>query len=257
VYFLEDVAVDCDDVEALCFIHSTNGYGAENILRMRKLTTKVCKEKAFNVFNQKLIYLFYGKPSYVVKYEEGVADPPQLPVVLIFDNNIVPYRIFPFDTGGFSKGKYLATIGKQYSLMKFAMKAEINEIKKHIRVFFHDNCNYWSGKATNNNKDIDSNKYRKVFHELISSTNHPAYDDRSHTIEVQVNTDIKLRKYLRAVVTSDFVLNYNNGYLRNKFKSMKIEPIVYSQYGHIEREVEQTILKEKIKSYYEDIGIMI
>ena len=82
--------------------HSTSAYAAKKIILDGVINPQSCA-----IFEKKLTYLFYGRPSYKKTGKSQISKYWQLPSVLIFDYNATKYkRIYPFDTGAFDGGLY-------------------------------------------------------------------------------------------------------------------------------------------------------
>ncbi|WDF71458.1 hypothetical protein [Novosphingobium sp. KACC 22771] len=90
--------------KSLPLVHSTKSYNLKSIIESEAIKPKKC-----DVFlNESLNYFFVGRPSYKYSTSSNSADHWELPCCFIFSTDIVkkPRRIFPFDSGAFSKGRF-------------------------------------------------------------------------------------------------------------------------------------------------------
>src|SRR4051812_3905467 len=84
----------------LPLVHNTDTYRFDRIR-----TEGLIKAKACPIFNEKLIYLFYGRPSYRVHPNVRATDADWFaPICLIMNNDLISgaHRLMPFDTGAFA-----------------------------------------------------------------------------------------------------------------------------------------------------------
>jgi len=107
----------------LPLVHSTDVYAFSDIVSGKSLSPSPC-----SVFDgEMLTYLFYGRPSYRPNInEEPTSLGHYLPIVIIFKPNWLSEikRIFPFDSGAFSRGFYKHFIHKMMSLEDFELDTD-------------------------------------------------------------------------------------------------------------------------------------
>jgi hypothetical protein len=188
----------------LPLVHITRAYGFDTILDGDALEPSEC-----DVFKEKLIYLFYGRPAYRAKDGNNARLEFEWPIVFVFDPEKVPdlRRIFPFDTGAFALRLYSEFFDKKSELMDFSLDPTLESAKKLVSAFYQDNEEYYRGE-TRKNVDIPLRQFEaQGVHELArlpgvqgAITQYRTRDERSSAIEVQVSRTISLKHALIALV---------------------------------------------------------
>lgn len=89
--------------ETLPLVHSTKSYNIESLIKLEKLTPSECDK-----YNKKLLYFFFGRPSYKYNKDEDTSELWELPTCFVFDDLIGknPKRILPFDSGAYIAKRY-------------------------------------------------------------------------------------------------------------------------------------------------------
>jgi len=132
---IDEQAVIAEEIELLPLCHTTTEGFFLNIYDSKTIKA----EKQCPVYNEFLVYFFYGKPSYLVEKElENYTDDP--PITLIYNVNDLKNhkikRIVPFDSGGFSRYK----IKRGYDLGNFTHDSpEIISLKGIIKLLYQNN----------------------------------------------------------------------------------------------------------------------
>jgi hypothetical protein len=184
----------------LPLVHSTDVFAIGNILEDGgKIMPQSCP-----VFEpERLTYLFYGRAA----YRPNLAEEPTnldhfLPVCLIFkiSASIVIKRIFPFDSGAFSRDFYKAYLHKNMRLGDFLLEADEETPGRVVRRFFTDNTNYIVGQKAVS-KAIDPGQFEaKSYEMLIGSQGANSLDSRGGGVEIQTDQPIDLLKDIEAVI---------------------------------------------------------
>jgi hypothetical protein len=198
-------AAQASSVEAPQPVHSTVAANIFDILEAGRLKATSCR-----VFhNEKLCYLFIGRPSYK-KSGKGEAPHWMLPLVFIMKGlaNLPIKRIHPLDTGAFASGRlpdYLTT----FELDSFELGSDPAEISRVISAFYETTERYMKGE----NRSLDSIKTQvqigvrhakiEALIRLFSERSLEDIDDRGRNIEVQVGGDVPLADNLLGVVLPD------------------------------------------------------
>lgn len=89
---------------SLPLVHSTKSYNLKAMLEAGAINPQEC-----DVFlKEKINYFFVGRPSYKYTTDSSSADHWELPCCFIFAADVVkdPSRVFPFDSGAFSRGRF-------------------------------------------------------------------------------------------------------------------------------------------------------
>ncbi|HVW96125.1 MAG TPA: hypothetical protein VHA56_09175 [Mucilaginibacter sp.] len=169
--------------------HSCSAKAFKAILATSIVDATPCK---FNNF-EKLLYLFYGKPSYRVNTEGNrpyyyTAD---FPIVFLFDIDVLTdiHKLYPFDTGGYHNNVYKEFLDNP--LHHFELNPQISQAEKTVSYFFGSNKNYL---YTIPKENIASSFPKlgfdiQAYYNLLQGIKD---DDRSCSIELQFQTGIKL-----------------------------------------------------------------
>lgn len=192
----------------LPWVHTTRAALLFNILESKKLAATPC-----NVFTgEKLCYLFVGRPAYKFKTPEQ-ASSWELPVVFVvrYKNPPPIKRVFPFDSGAFSKNllpSYITIFNRD----NYNFGPDVAQIGKLISVFFRDNERYWT-RSPISDADFEQQYDLGARHQEVRALNRlfneyssQLFDDRSAAVEIQVNDDIELspKDVLGVVVPSEY-----------------------------------------------------
>lgn len=159
-----------------------------------------------DVFNEHLIYLFYGRPAY--KHQLGdepaaVLDP--CPVCFVFKRHTVgnpPKRIFACDTGAIHFGKFENLLSRaDRDAMELA--PSIDSARQLVSWMFGSNGKYLLGDAISPAPTgIAPGSVAAKYHELLTS---PASlkkrpDDRRSAIEIQLDSPVPIGGRLDYVI---------------------------------------------------------
>lgn len=186
-------------------VHSTIAVNIFDIIKAGRLLAKEC-----DVFrNEKLTYLFIGRPSYK-KSGTGQAPHWMLPVVFVMKGlgSLPIARIHPLDTGAFASGR-LPDYMNAFDLDNFELGNDPADIARVIAAFYDTTERYMKGE----HRSIDSIKSQikiDVRHARIEALvllygerSLAEMDDRARNIEVQISGDIPLAENLLGVVLPD------------------------------------------------------
>jgi hypothetical protein len=184
----------------LPLMHSTDVFAIGNILDDGgKLVPQPC-----SVFEpERLTYLFYGRAAYRPNLTEQPTNLDHfLPVCLIFrvDASIKIKRIFPFDSGAFSRDFYKAYLHKNMQLGDFLLEADDTTPGRVVMRFFTDNTNYIIGQKAISDP-IDPGQFEaKSYEMLIASQGANALDSRGGGVEIQTDQPIDLARDVEAAI---------------------------------------------------------
>jgi hypothetical protein len=188
----------------LPYVHITRAYSFDEMLEGDALEPQYC-----DIFKEKLIYLFYGRPAYRAKEGNNARLEFEWPIVLVFD----PYkieeikRVFPFDTGAFKASLYREFFDKNSKLTDFEVEPTSGSLQKIVGAFYLDHSEYYSG-FSRKNVDIPHREFEaQGVHELSrlpgvqgQQRKGEIRDERSAAIEIQVARPISFLDALLAVV---------------------------------------------------------
>jgi hypothetical protein len=193
----------------LPLVHTTESSKLIRILNEKKLLTQPC-----NIFEgEQLCYLFVGRPAY--KYDiEGEASYWTLPSVFVVRFRDPPpfKRIYPFDSGAFSRRRfpdYITTFARD----DFEFGPDPSKISTLVSVFFGSELRYWRRQASSEQDFKDKHSLGplhmqvEALNRLYGDRSASEFDDRAAAVEVQIEQDITLTTadVLGVVVPEDFV----------------------------------------------------
>ena len=141
---ISEIYIDNFEIKDLPVIHTTTESVLFNIMLEKQLKSpKKCK-----VYEESLVYFFYGKASFYTDTEiiNFSTDPP---LCILFDsenlNNENLKRVLPFDSGGYDR--YNIT---KYSKDQFTVSNPKLDVCRKLIYFLYDtNQNYLKNKITN------------------------------------------------------------------------------------------------------------
>ena len=190
-------------LDGIGLVHTANGEDFIDIIESGKIIPSEC-----NVFRgEKLSYFFLGRPAYKTSVVKD-ASFWQLPAVFCFDKLEAyhPKRVFPFDSGALSKGRYKEIIGK-IALDDFELDASWNSISNLIFHFFGEIDNYKQGISFSYQEirklvGNDTSAYVALaLSKLYNYQFNDEIDDRVRLVEIQYDSEIELsKKSLKAVI---------------------------------------------------------
>ena len=200
--FIKDL--DCAD-GALPLIHLTDVF---RLVQIKKTSTLSAKEHKKFYPGQKLLYCFYGRPSFRINSDIGATTATYFaPVRMIFDHTLMDtaFRIMPFDSGAFLSGRMEGIVHPDMELSEFELDLHPKSPMKLIKTFFGNELKYLNSDPLPNIAGIDdaishNNFYAEAYYQLLRHRSNSGTDDRLHAIELQFNKDIALKNKVRAVV---------------------------------------------------------
>jgi hypothetical protein len=193
-------------VEVLPMMHSCECFDCLGIVESGCLEARDCK-----VFGEKLLYFFYGKPSYPVgeKVKGNRVDTDYCPVGFIVNPNKVNlYRVFPFDTGAFDANLYADYFHHNMKIDSFELNNSLESIQKYISACFTNNYNYIMGNTT-----IHGTGYGPIIDALIRLLNASGtipIDERSRTVEVITKDNVSLKDAVECIILPENLLRHPN-----------------------------------------------
>ena len=186
--FMEVILKKSDTTPRLMpLFHVCTSYAFRSIFNDLKLDTKPCK-----VFNESLLYFFYGKPAYRVR-ETNVRDSSMFPVCWGIDANSIKniVRVFPFDSGAFEE-ILSKKIADHFELDNFKLYNNLEAVQRFISFFYKTNDNYFFGRPSLNDASIPPQAYELQSLLSLADDRGNSADDRANTIEIQINEPIEI-----------------------------------------------------------------
>lgn len=198
--FAELIAAAPVAARALPYTHVTDGYAFRDILTSGKLTPTHCR-----VFGTDLLYLFYGRPAYRAAAEiESNGIDAYWPVCIVLDPiNIVPARVFPFDSGAFHHGRFDGFMYHRMIKEDFEVTADPASPQRIVRTFWASDQSYYDAEFLSGLSGFQGDTMdfeAKSYVQLISSTGRAPFDERNSSVEVQVAQPVDLAGNTIAVI---------------------------------------------------------
>jgi hypothetical protein len=211
-----------------------------------------------DVFDEWLLYLFYGRPAYKIRCDSSnqrVVD-EYLPVAMIFDAGAVTNikRLFPFDSGAFAGGAYRSVHADNVTFRDFELPAAISSAKKVVRAFFGSNADYFTGQAS---QPVGLNPFDDpevlAYHAILDGPSNVEIDDRRYSIEIQTEDSISLSPHLLAIVMphtwleSDTIRTYLAG-------NPAVKPLTYCRFKGISLSASHAVILERVHDFLSSRG---
>lgn len=210
-----------EKLSLLPLMHSCECFDARNILSSKELKDHFC-----NVLKEKLLYFYYGKPSYPVgeKLEEYRTDLEYAPVCFIVDfKKVSIYKAFPFDSGAFVNKVYSDFIHRHMMIDDFKLPNDEKSIKMYISYMFENNDNYLQGNATK--KEFTGEPNIDALVNMMTSNGTMKFDERARTIEIISKENIQLKDALKCIIMPENLLQDKT--IDSFLKDNHIEIITY------------------------------
>lgn len=244
---------DCADLEALPLTYKNDWYSTTQILKTGTLPFEKC-----DVFGEKLEYLFYGRPAYVIAQNRGNRrDNLYFPVCFLLDSNFVDiYGVFPFDSGAYAEGLYDGYIHEKMDINEFLLHPNLPHIMGFIQYFYGDNYRYYTRKVKPIHCSSGNRCELNAYINVLSANGPNEFDARADTIEIITKVPFDLLKAARAVVIPNEFQSAND--TKEKIEEMrdaKIEIITYPVMG-LGPEQYNGIVYEKVYQYLKEEGLL-
>lgn len=172
----------------LAVFHTCDGFDARAYVERNEIdTTETCE-----VFNEKITYLFYGRPAYKYAVEDEASTNLALyPISFLLNLGKVEKlkRVFPFDTGAMFHKRYKSFIPKKNAILDFELEPTTNRINDVVLHFFGANDEYQRFKP----KDFEIRPAffeTKSYVEMLRSFASAPADERRATIEIQADKTV-------------------------------------------------------------------
>lgn len=160
---------------------------------MEMVERGACIPNQCKVFDEPLIYFFYGRPAF--RFDENdVANGIELPVVLVFNTDIVGAgrRMYPFDSGAFVAKRYSGSMHRRMKLGHFALPVGIDAAMKFVAAFFGTNRGYMRTAARRPVRKFNGEYEVKSLVNLYSAAGRKKADDRRQAVELQIPEPLDL-----------------------------------------------------------------
>lgn len=176
----------------LPLVHTTQAQSLRDIMASKSLSPKDCPVFA----GEKLIYLFYGKPSYKVS---GTTQKNWLmPICFLIKINSLQSikRIYPFDSGAFNAGRHPDYL-KTFDIGQFEVSGA-NDPSKIVGAFFKTIKDYFRLTPIEGSQFRSEHSLGIMDHEILAlrdlagDSSLDGIDDRRFCVEIQTEDEISL-----------------------------------------------------------------
>lgn len=242
--------------ESMPLIHTTRSYNFKAIMEKDQIEPQQCD----TFLNEKLSYFFVGRPAYKYSTDSQTAESWELPCCFVFESDAVIdiKRIFPFDSGAFSKGLYPDYIGK-IPMEKF-ISTDPNAPAKIIGSFFGDTKRYFD--MTPKPRASFEQEYSLTPFDaellaasrLASESTAKKFDDRRFSVEIQTEAPINVSSKLMAVIIPEVYLSIN-GVIEKIEGDWSAEAIGYPIYS-LSTEMYYATIYRELHSLYKRKGLL-
>ncbi|MBX3520922.1 MAG: hypothetical protein KF835_13000 [Xanthobacteraceae bacterium] len=185
----------------LPLVHITRSFVFEDIIDGNHLEPQHCK-----VFNEKLLYFFYGRPAFRPHGNNNGQLEFSWPIVFVVHPDKIAKirRVMPFDSGAFAAKLYEEYFDKDSRLSDFILNGSFETVRKIVGAFNQDHNEYFFG-GSRKNVEVPHRQYEvQGLHELsrnpAQKKDGSAGDERSSTIEIQISDRFDLSDALLAII---------------------------------------------------------
>jgi hypothetical protein len=189
---------DFSEATPMPLFHSTSSYNFRAISQAASadLTPTHCP-----VFNEDLLYFFYGRPAYRVS-DHNSDTIAYAPVCFIIKPDVVMLveRVFPFDTGAFHHGRFAQYVHESMTKDSFQLGSDLTAARKAITAFFGSCRRYYLGQLSPTLAPSFSQMELATYVQIVKRPLADIVDDRRYSIEVQTRSSIALIGNTLAVV---------------------------------------------------------
>lgn len=237
---------------ALPLVHGSDAFKFLNALEDGELKPRSC-----DVFTgESLLYFFYGRPSYRANADaEPTSLAHYLPILFILKTDLAGLirRIFPFDSGAFSRGFYSTHVHYDMTIGDFGLDVGSSTPGKLISAFFGDPVAYLRAEP-NASLDVPPEQVEAIsYRSIIAARDANSLDSRGAAIELQTASPVSLTNQVQAVILpAPFV---DKGTTGAKLKALGIQPIPYMVHGRTRPSEYVTTITDLCYRYYVEIGL--
>jgi hypothetical protein len=198
--FAQRVAAASPSRHVLPYTHVTDAYAFRDVIGSGELRPTPCR-----VFEEDLLYLFYGRPAYrAAQQEESNGIDAYWPVCFVLDGaKVSPTRCFPFDSGAFQRGMYADHVYHRMIKEDFEVDGDPISPPRVIGAFWRDERSYYDADTRRGLRTFDAEALDfevKAYCDLIASTGRAPFDERASAIEAQLDAPLQLKGNTVAVI---------------------------------------------------------
>jgi hypothetical protein len=227
----------------LPFFHSCEAIHLQPILDSGELQPRHCK-----VYDENLLYSFYGKPAYKSGDTSNSRLNFMMPLCFIINYGAIlsMKRLVAFDSGAFSL--YKDHLHESMTREEFELTPSKDTLNKMVNYFYDNNDAYFNGKAK---KELDYDPVHFQLESYVSllTTDHKGeVDDRKASLEVQLDYSIPLNSSTIDGVILPKMLSESPTVKKILSDTLGIKMIPITNYGVTSRDYYVHVM-EKTKEY--------
>lgn len=238
----------------LPLIHSTSLINFREVVAKNEIIATRCP-----VFDENLLYFFYGKPSYRVASRSGArTDLAYCPICFILKSSALKSvkRIFPFDSGAFKNGLYNQFIPKEATLDNFSLNTDKEIPARVVDLFFGTNRSYFLGEACPLSSIGTMDFEIQSYYQLISSTGESCVDDRKSSVEIQIDHNVSLTKDTVFAVVLPKASLQDPEVFDAINKTWQAIPITYNTFRGTAPAEYHGVIREQLNNFLENEGLL-
>jgi len=209
------------------------------------------------VFQEHLIYFFYGRPAY--RHALGSEPSGNLdlcPVCFVFKPHTIgskAKRVFACDSGGVHKGYFEDHLFPP-DRDEMQLDTTLDSARKLVPLVFGDNSRYYTGEAKSAlPAAFAPGTPAARFHALLTDTAAGAGDDRRSAIEVQMDSPVTLDHHLLYVILPMDKLN-EPGIREVILQNWQTDPIGYKVTKFRQPHEYRTLIGDLLEERYKQGG---
>jgi|JI9StandDraft_1071089.scaffolds.fasta_scaffold86368_2 hypothetical protein len=247
------VSAEAAVAEELPLVHTTRCEILPHIVASHELRSVT----PCDVFQEHLIYFFYGRPAY--RHALGSEPSGNLdlcPVCFVFKPHTIgskAKRVFACDSGGVHKGYFEDHLFPP-DRDEMQLDTTLDSARKLVPLVFGDNSRYYTGEAKSAlPAAFAPGTPAARFHALLTDTAAGAGDDRRSAIEVQMDSPVTLDHHLLYVILPMDKLN-EPGIREVILQNWQTDPIGYKVTKFRQPHEYRTLIGDLLEERYKQGG---
>lgn len=235
--------------QPLPLTHVTDFASLIKILKSGELkSSSKCK-----VYNDNLVYTFYGRPAYRSLNHTVHQDLPFAPVCLILKHECIDhaFRIMPFDSGYFDE--YGPAMHETWTRQDFGLDTEKRHERKLCGLFYNDTKCYMKCQVTGGLGFDAAAMHLNQYYRLITNGLSSKFDERCSTVEIQFRPGLDLPNRIQCLIVPEPGLTSEIQELARKYNA---DILVYRFRAPFRSNELYVPMYEATEDYFETNGIM-
>ena len=204
-----------------------------------------------SVYDEDLLYLFYGRPAYRIK-DRGFHEIAYCPICFILKLNrhsLGLKRVLPIDSGGVTDGRFTPHI-EPAQRDSLELDTSIESAKKLVEVIYKDNRAYLRGLCQPLAEFADaSDDLVKQYVNMLHDAEVSKADDRRSAIEFQATSRVSLKDDLQAVVLPEALLD-EYGLRHTILSEWNALPITYPPFSATSPAEYTGVIRDRVMAFY-------